>query len=130
MTTSEAPAPVNGRDIVLFLGAGFSYDAGLPTMAEFGDLSIRAQTNLPKHAIAPPDSKHFRHAAPRLMKAYRTFQGFRNVCQESGALPKSDWNNIEDVFCVAEGLLQAGQKEVIIGQQPYSLSTVVRDIQL
>jgi len=28
-----------GRDIVLFLGAGFSRDAGLPVMSEFGDFS-------------------------------------------------------------------------------------------
>ncbi len=125
----RAKQHVAERDLVLFLGAGFSWDACLPTMAEFGEASIKLQQNLPRHASAPFESRDFRHAAPQLMKARRTFEGFRALCRDSGVFPDADWNNIEDLFAVAEGLAQAGQREIVIDRQPYATSTVVRDLQ-
>jgi len=103
------------RDIVFFLGAGFSADAGLPTMENFGEASESELTAL---------RKLDRYATPLLRTAGVHFEAFREHCSEYLRKTSSTTNahtqkigNLETLFCIAEILLEAEwSRRVIEGE--------------
>ena len=93
------------RDIVMFLGAGFSRDAGLPTMEIFGQESEReleAQNNLIKK----------RNASKMLHDAGTTFKGFQEFCNSASSYVKVETNNMEEIFCIAEAMHEANIQDL------------------
>jgi hypothetical protein len=96
------------RDIVVFLGAGFSCDAGLPTMASFGDWSNSAYEKLYR------ENKDRKHAANLLIGSGRVFRSFQRHCARahagnselSGKNARPE-NNMETLFCMAEAMREA-----------------------
>ena len=60
------------RDIVLFLGAGFSHFAGLPTMAEFGDESEKELYKLENDEIN--QKKKQNQCSVKLVKHFKHFR--------------------------------------------------------
>lgn len=120
----------NGRTIVLFLGAGFSKDAGLPVMSEFADASKRDFDGLQKHASAPPEDVHYRHAARMLVDAGAVFSAFRTFCAKSGTLSPEALGNLETIFCIAEAMREAAIVKVEIAGQSYGMDQVVREMQI
>ena len=81
------------RDIVLFLGAGFSHDAALPLMTEAGDPSRRDNEDLPKLA-----KNKSRNAAEALIQSTKIFRKFQRFCKQSPTLRDFDVNNVENVL--------------------------------
>ncbi len=116
------------RDIVFFVGAGFSKEAGLPVMSEFGTESAKDRDGLAKHVS--PDTPNHRYAAKMLLDAASTFYGFQTLCKKSSILNKNDYENLETLFCIAEALDESGQKHIEIEGEPRTLSSVVSDFQL
>jgi len=92
------------RDIVLFLGAGFSRDAGLPTMGSFGKNSCDEFRAL--HAQAK-SRKRNRLSTEMLLDAGRVFKGMQKFCRQGSGRVRIDPKNMEEVFCVAEALAES-----------------------
>ena len=116
-----------GRDIVLFLGAGFSADAGLPTMGEFGDKSedeLRALKAWESKETGP------RRAVRLLLEAGETFKGFKEFCSSGTKLVKLDCENMETLFCMAEILSEADDVGVIIDKDVYAPDYLLEQIRL
>ena len=118
------------RDIVIFIGAGFSHGAHLPLMSEFGHKAKKDRDGLTEHASAPMSSRRFRYAAPMLLDAARTFERFQKFLMGTVTLMNSDVNDLETVFCIAEALSESDQRTINIDGQPYSLDQVISDIQM
>jgi len=117
------------RDIVLFLGAGFSCNAGLPLMAEFGE-EAKKQIGLQEQAEAKRDSKDFRYAAPLLVSAQETFEGFQKLLEQKQVLTIEETRNMETVFCIAEALYESGVKTIDINGSPKGIEVLIEEIQL
>ena len=86
------------RDIVLFLGAGFSCDAGLPTMNRFGfesDNRLLDQVN-------DWNPKAYKEELKFFTKAGYIFKSFQSYCENIENYISFDSNNMEDIFCVAD----------------------------
>ena len=94
------------RDIVLFLGAGFSADADLPVMSKFGEAAKRDHFRL-KDYVDPKSPQH-RLMAPDFDRAARTYEAFRDLCLERHALLPKNADNIEELMCIAESLRAGG----------------------
>lgn len=124
------PMQQSKRDIVFFLGAGFSVNAALPIMSNFGDKSRKDYEGLLKHATKPKDSK-FRYAASMLIEAGELFKNFQDFCKQSRTLTKKDdEQNLETVFCIAEALHEAGIKHVELEGRLYLIDNIIEKIQL
>jgi len=119
-----------GVDIVLFLGAGFSRDAGLPAVPEFGQSSRNDNKGLWDHASAARDSDMFRYAAPMLVEAAEVFREFQQFCKTSPTLRDSDVENLETVFCIAEAMREAHVEQIELFKQPYSIDALISEIQI
>lgn len=117
------------RDIVLFLGAGFSSDAGLPTMSAFGTASDFELKTLKDHHITNSSHRN-RNAAPMLVEAGETFHLFQKFCKNSNTISDSDVENIETVFCIAETLKESGCTELNLENQCYNIDVLISHIQL
>ncbi|MBI4843899.1 MAG: SIR2 family protein [Nitrospirae bacterium] len=120
----------SNRDIIFFIGAGFSRNAGLPMMSEFGTEAKKDHYGLAKHASADRESGLFRHAAPMLVEAAETFELFQVFMQRAYTLKNIDINNLETVFSIAEVLVESGQRNVYLNGQVYLMNQLVNDIQL
>lgn len=120
----------NKRDVVLFLGAGFSYDAALPTMAQFWKGSELDFNGLRKHNVAEETSPDYRNAASLLTNAANAFRAFQYSCKLSGALSSIHAENLEDIFCVAEALKESGVDEVRLNGARYEIEELIQNIQL
>lgn len=118
------------RSVVMFLGAGFSYDADFPLVREFGRHEGAKQDALMGHAQAKRESEEYRLAAPMLVEAAETFRAFRDVCRRAHTVSDDDADNLETVFCIAEAMREAGFEHVTLDGQPCSLAYVIRNIQL
>lgn len=94
------------KDIVLFLGAGFSCDAGLPLIKNFGSESRKDYDGIKEH-LKP---QNYRNAAHLLTKAAETFNWFQDFCRSSSIMKNSDLDNMEEVFCVAETILMSSKE--------------------
>ncbi len=94
------------RDIVLFLGAGFSREAELPVMSEFYRASRTELDRLEAH-----ERGQNRAAAPMLCKAGNAYMCFHKHCAKAGSHLQLDAENIEDLFSMAEMLEHIGYRE-------------------
>jgi len=114
------------RDIVLFLGAGFSYDADLPTMDRFGKDSNDEFQALQKHLKDDP-----RDAAPLLVEAGRIFKTFQNWCNKASYTSRNfNVDNMEHLFCLAEALQHSGQDPINLPDiGHYSIDLLVEKMQ-
>jgi len=121
---------VQDREIVLFLGAGFSSSAELPLMNEFGEQARIENFYLLKHAQADRNSPEYRYAAPMLVDSAFVFKNFQEICKRSNTLSDDEIKNLETIFCIAEILKESGQKIISIDGHPYSIDTVIKEIQL
>ena len=121
---------VQDREIVLFLGAGFSSSAELPLMKEFGEQAKIENSYLLKHAQADRNSPEYRYAAPMLVDSAFVFKNFQEICRRSNTLSDDEIKNLETIFCIAEILKESGQKIISIDGHPYSIDTVIKEIQL
>ncbi|MDW7761107.1 MAG: SIR2 family protein [Acidobacteriota bacterium] len=108
------------RDLVLFLGAGFSLDAGLPLMRDFSELSVKTQPGL--------ESRRG-YVGELLREAKHIYGEFRNWCMSSG-LGGFDWNNVEDVFGVAEVLHKTGIERLTLGHRELPIAYIIQNIEL
>jgi len=106
------------RDIVLFLGAGFSKDAKLPIISDFG-LSSRIEHDFLSKAdmTKKPSVKTF-------LEAGDTFQQLQNFCSNVKKIIEIDQNNMEDVFCLVEALCESNVKEIKIDDTTYKLDYI------
>ncbi len=118
------------RDIVIFLGAGFSHDAGLPVVSEFGQRSRTDNRGLWEHASAQYGTTKFRYAAPMLVEAAEVFKRFQQFCRASPTLRDNDVDNMETIFCIAEAMFEANLKSVQFGDQEYAIEELIRQIQI
>jgi hypothetical protein len=117
------------RDTVFFLGAGFSFSAGLPIMSKFGDESKKDYKGLLKLANIQ-QIPNYRHAAPMLVEAGKLFQDFQDFCKQSKTLRKGAEQNLETIFCIAEALNEAGIEHVKLAGHPYLVDNIIEKIQL
>ena len=110
----------HNRDTVLFLGAGFSCYAGLPTMAMFGEASdnamMRARRDGPRLSSA------------QLNEAGVTFKKLRDHCRRGSRVVDPDSDNMESLFCIAESLREAGVESVQLGDHVYGTEYIIRQI--
>lgn len=113
------------RNFVLFLGAGFSVDAELPTMAQFGKGSRVDYDTLRGHA-----ARGEKYAAPMLVEAAEVFYAFQGLCRSSTVLSESDCDNLETVFSIAEAMSEAGVATIPLAGQDISLNALMEKIQL
>jgi NAD-dependent SIR2 family protein deacetylase len=111
----------NNRDIVLFLGAGFSHDAGLPTMAEFGDESKKELNNIKGQT---------KEAEQLLSTIGETFENFQIYCENGTQYIQIDTHNMETVFCIAEALKEANIQNITINNKEFSIKKIIEDIKL
>jgi len=109
------------------LGAGFSRDAGLPTMAGFGKESIRSVEELRIHASSGASP---RLAGDMLINAAEMFHRFQELCKKSPALTEDDVNNMETIFCIAEAIYESGEKNISIQGEFCNLGNLIENIQL
>jgi len=117
-------------DTVIFLGAGFSRDAGLPVMSEFGQKSRTDNRGLWEHASAQYATNKFRYAASMLVDAAEVFKRFQQFCRASPMLRDNDVDNVETVFCIAEAMFEANVKSIEFDDQEYAIEELIRQIQL
>ena len=118
----------NARDIVLFLGAGFSHDAALPIMSRFGgasDLELKALKE--RHGSG---SRSPREAAQILIEAGETFAAFQRYCAHANILDDDQLNNLETIFCIAEVMAEAGPHVLTLNGRQMSVPELSRHIQL
>jgi len=115
------------KKIVLFLGAGFSYDAGLPTMSSFGKESIRSFEGISKHFSKGSNP---RLAADVLIEAAEKFHQFQEVCKNSPTLTSADIDNMETIFCIAEAIYESGEKHIKLNNILYDINELIKSIQL
>lgn len=113
------------RDVVIFLGAGFAFDAGLPVMSAFGPQSREDYRTLAKHA-----SENKKHAAQMLVEAADVFYAFQKVCRRSPTVTSEDAENLETVFCIAEAMNEAGLSTIRLQDTDYALDQLIEKIQL
>jgi hypothetical protein len=115
-------------DIVLFLGAGFSRHARLPTLADFGMASQDELHELSKHDSASTESPT--NAAGMLRSAGATFRDFQKFCMSAQGLVNIQANNMEDIYCVAEMLNHAGIPSLRWRKRRLDVSHILKDIRL
>ncbi len=120
---------VRDRDIVLFLGAGFSKPAGLPLMREFGTESRKDYAYLKKHADADPKATAHRLGAREFVRAAETFYSFQELCT-SVLTSRADTENLETVFGIAEMLHHAQVKGLVLRKQVVPVADVLTYIKL
>ncbi len=89
---------MSNRDVVLFLGAGFSHDADLPLLSNFG-----LKAPLSEFELQNKDGPFEREMAA----AARTYESFRDALVDRGALTGDAVQNVEAAFCIAEALKEA-----------------------
>lgn len=95
------------RDIVLFLGAGFSDAAGLPVMSHFAERAALSKSRIPEYA-----HNGTRKLAVELYSAARTYEKFQDWAFSNGHLNKLETENIECLFCLAKDLAATGDLQL------------------
>lgn len=116
------------RDTVLFLGAGFSADAGFPTMAGFLAGSKKDLTGLRQHLDTKP-GKH-RKAAAQLVAAGEEFHELARICESKAAIPPEDAGNLESLFTLVEALAEANAGNIRLAGKSRSIFDILIDMKL
>lgn len=122
------PSAKPERDLVLFLGAGFSADAGLPVMRTFGEKSEQVH----KDCKSKQDR---RKLGPTFVDAGCVFAEFQRICNKATNFVAADTVNMETVFCMAEARCHAqscnkASHVLTCNGTPYNAREVVDQIQL
>ena len=102
---------MTNRDIVLFLGAGFSCAAGLPTMKGFGKASHEEILSEIRDWL--PNMSRIEWINFFTQKG-EIYTGFKNYCEKAGRFVSIDSNNMEEIFCMAEQYHACKINEIII----------------
>ncbi|MFA5337659.1 MAG: SIR2 family protein [Candidatus Omnitrophota bacterium] len=110
------------RDIVFFLGAGFSCSAGMPTMDQFGEESDRDFSGIARIYNAKKLSFNI------LLDAGTYFRFFQEYCGNN--FVRIDKNNMEDIYCVAEVMMASGVKDISLNNKTISLEYLLTQIKL
>jgi hypothetical protein len=118
---------LDGRDTVLFLGAGFSVESGFPAIRNFGSFCKDEHKALKKHA-EPKDE--FRNAGPMLIESFKVFELFQNYCRRSGIMTEENIQNMEHIFTVAEILKESGISQIKLNGSLYDIQELISHIQL
>lgn len=118
---------LNRRDIVFFLGAGFSADSQYPLMKNFGSYCNEEYKNLKLHSV--PD-RNFRKIAPMLVESFGVFKAFQEFCRQSVIMKNDEVNNMENVFGIAEVLRESGVTYVDLDKSKYHIDELISHIQL
>lgn len=113
-------------DTVLFLGAGFSGDADMPTMANFGIKAKEDHKGLLRHK----ESNDFREAAPLLIQSAKIFEAFQDYCFQSETVSHKDIDNMEKVFCIAEMMKETGAHNIKLEGNNCSINDILESIKL
>jgi hypothetical protein len=111
------------RNVVFFLGAGFSAVAGLPTMAGFGKASNAELASVQKQGLA-----RRRHKGAAYVEAGMMFEAFQRFCEKSLYAINADINNMEQVFCMAEAMQEAKVQEISLSTGQVSIEILLRNI--
>lgn len=111
------------RDIVLFLGAGFSKEAGLPTISEFGAESADQLFRLKR-------PHNIRKSTPYLVEAGDIFARFQEYCKKAKRFINLDTNNMEELFCIAEALSEAKIKNLDLDEKGILINDLVIEIKI
>lgn len=126
--SSEHRGPIGNRDIVLFLGAGFSTHAGVPLMGKFGEFSQGRLTSYKeRHG---PNSKDPKKSALRWIEAGETFHQFKDFCERGKTRSHVTTDNMETIFCMAEMLREAGDQHVRLNNRDCCPDYLLEQIRL
>jgi len=90
------------RDIVFFLGAGFSADLGLPVMKGF-----QSACEL-EYKLLSKENASIKPTVQLFLDSYKFYTNFREIVKKASKFIKVNPDNIEDIFCVAESFLNSG----------------------
>lgn len=115
------------RDIVFFLGAGFSKPAGLPVMSEFGQEYKTDRYNIKNTHIneSHKDYTSKRNAATELVEAFDVYDAFQELCKNNIKSPNFDSDNLETIMCIAESMLEAKIAGLELKGKIYRLSDIM-----
>lgn len=112
---------MDARDVVFFLGAGFSRHAGLPTTKEFGAESAKHLERLAKVS---------RFSMPMFLQAGEVFREFQEYCRKAATCAEIDSSNVEDVFCMADVLEATSMHQIALPGGPCAIRHVLDQIRL
>lgn len=116
--------------LAIFLGAGFSKEADLPIMSEFGKYSVsQLQSMKQRHG---PSSNSPRNAAPLLIGNGQLFEDFRKYLIDQSPINPNSFSadNMEDLFTIAEMMYECGIDEIKLNGQNKSLIEILLAIKL
>lgn len=114
---------VHPKDLVIFLGAGFSHDAGLPIMANFGPKSLENYNGL-------REPKNKRTGTKIFIDAADVFYAFQDLCRQSPTVTSADADNLETVFCIAAIMREAEVPTITLKGKAYTPDQVIENIQI
>ncbi len=118
------------RKIAIFLGAGFSSEADLPVMSNFGRYSRdQLGTMTRKHGYGSGDP---RDAAPLLIKNGKLYEEFCGFLQTYNKLNLTSFSadNMEDIFTLAEMMSVCGFENVQLNNYRKPLNEILEAIKL
>lgn len=118
---------LDNRDIILFLGAGFSVDSCLPVIGDFGSHCKQEHEKLKNHA--DPCGK-YKNAGPMLNESFKVFEQFQRYCRTSKIMSEDDIDNMEQIFTIAEVLRESGIAEIKLDKTMYQIQELIAHIQL
>ena len=98
--------------VVLLLGAGFSAEAGLPLMKDFGQISdaeLKEQLKIATQSTSTVVPEAAR-SSTMLVEAGRVFTGFRDHCRTASKLVDFDPDNMEHIYCTAEAIRESHRR--------------------
>jgi NAD-dependent SIR2 family protein deacetylase len=119
----EIERMVKNRNIVIFAGAGFSRDVGLPTMAGFGKESIRELKEQRKLATRRESGKMY-------LEAGNIFKDFCLSCSSAKMYLDIDIHNMETIFCIAEAMKEAGVENISLNGYKLAVDLIIEKIKL
>lgn len=97
---------MNGQEVVLFLGAGFSCEAHQPIMNKFGEFSKAQLRGSNENSYAGGfkgiDTQKKYDSYQTLKSCGEKFEALRKYCRENSAFTDFDANNMEDLFTYVE----------------------------
>ena len=112
------------RDLVLFLGAGFSAVLdNFPTMNCFCETSKKRIEECRQHVGN-------REEAGIYLEAGEVFSDFQQSCESAKRFLNIKTNNLETLFCMAEAIRESGIHQVSLQRTSLSPDKLVRQLQL